>query len=70
MEFSEKLQAIRKKLLISQEVLAHEIGVSFATVNRLERGLNLPSLLTQKRFKEYCKKNKIKFNEKGEIIDG
>jgi transcriptional regulator with XRE-family HTH domain len=70
MEFSEKLQAIRKTRLISQEVLAHEIGVSFATVNRLERGLNVPSLVTQKRFKEYCERNGIQFNEKGEIING
>lgn len=34
---------IRRKVLgISQEALAHRIGVSFATVNRWEKGLHAP----------------------------
>lgn len=34
MLFSEKVKCVRKKLYISQESLAKELGVSFATVNR------------------------------------
>ena len=34
MTFADKLKLVREKLLISQEQLAHEIGVSFATINR------------------------------------
>ena len=36
------LQAIRAKLDLTQEQLAERLGVSFATVNRWEGGVNMP----------------------------
>ena len=36
MEFSEQVKYVREKLFLSQEMLAKELGVSFATVNRWE----------------------------------
>ena len=41
--FSEQVKAIRTTLNLSQEELAHAIGVSFATVNRWENGKTEPS---------------------------
>ena len=38
MTFAEKLQYVRKQLFLSQEAIAKELGVSFATVNRWENG--------------------------------
>lgn len=43
MDFSDILKEIRKSLHLSQEDLARELGVSYATVNRWETGKNKPS---------------------------
>ena len=45
--FSEQVKAVRKALNLSQEELAHALGVSFATVNRWENGKTNPSKLAQ-----------------------
>lgn len=65
MTFGEKLKYVREKQLISQEQLAHEIGVSFSTINRLERGHTAPNLATRRGFQEYCERNGIIFVENG-----
>jgi len=65
MKFSEKLKLVRNKLLISQEKLAHEIGVSFATISRLENNRTEPSLSTRRSFFELCKKHGIIFDGEG-----
>lgn len=39
---SRVVSAIRRKVGLSQEALAHELGVSFATVNAWERGRSKP----------------------------
>ena len=38
MKFSEKIKYVRMKLLLTQEALVKEFGVSYATICRLERG--------------------------------
>ena len=38
MSFSEDLKRIRRKAFMTQEDFAKELGVSFATVNRWEKG--------------------------------
>lgn len=63
MTFAEKLKYVRKKQFLSQEALAKELGVAFATVNRWENGKNLPGYPAQKAFYLYCKKLGIKFKE-------
>ena len=65
MTFADKIKHVRGELLISQEQLAHAIGVSFSTINRLEGGRNQPTLATQRAFKEYCDEKGIKFDNKG-----
>ena len=52
--FPELLKEVRQKLGITQEELAHELGVSFATVNRWENGKTKPSRLAKASFKNFC----------------
>ena len=59
MEFSEKLKKVREILEISQETLARELGVSFATINRLEMGRSLPSYKTVRKLELFCKNQNI-----------
>ena len=57
-DFSTRVKSVRLQLNMSQEMLAHELGVSFATVNRWENGKNSPSRLAKAQFDAFCKKMK------------
>ena len=61
MEFSYELKQIRKQLDLRQEMLARLLQVSFATVNRLEKGKSLPSYATIRKVEKLCHDNNIKF---------
>ena len=50
------VKEIRRQLGISQEDLARELGVSFATVNRWENGKSKPSKLARAQFDSFCAK--------------
>lgn len=63
MSFAEKVKYARNILQLSQEKLAVQLGVSFATINRLEKGHAMPSYATQERFMSFCKEHGIKFGE-------
>ena len=52
--FSERVKKVRSQLNLSQEDLAHAIGVSFATVNRWENGKTSPSKLALRQFEQFC----------------
>lgn len=54
--FAALVKNIRKQLEMSQEELAHALGVSFATVNRWENGKTKPSKLARRQFDDFCKK--------------
>jgi DNA-binding transcriptional regulator YiaG len=43
-----EIKALRKQLGMTQEEFAHDIGVTFATVNRWENGKSKPSRLALK----------------------
>ena len=47
---------VRRKLGLSQEGLARELGVSFATVNRWENAQVKPSQLARAQFEAFCSK--------------
>lgn len=64
MKYSEKLIRIRVTLSMSQEELAKELGVSFATVNRWENEHVVPSRRYAFAIDEYCKKNNIAVEDK------
>ncbi len=52
--FPEIVKEVRRQLALSQEELAHALGVSFATVNRWENGKTVPSKLAQRQFEQFC----------------
>jgi putative transcriptional regulator len=52
-DFARSVKYVRKQLGLSQEGLAHELGVSFATVNRWENGKTAPSRMAQNQFKSF-----------------
>lgn len=54
MSFSKDIKSIRHKCLLSQQDFAKELGVSFATVNRLESGKNQPNFKTKTLIKNFC----------------
>ena len=53
-KFSEIVKRVRYQLSLSQEDLAHKIGVSFATINRWENGKTAPSRLALAQFDIFC----------------
>ena len=63
MTFGEKVKFARLQLFLSQEKFAKELNVSFATINRWERGLCEPNYEGQKAFHDFCKKNHVKFED-------
>jgi len=52
--FPETVKEVRRQLALSQEELAHALGVSFATVNRWENGKTAPSKLALATFDNFC----------------
>jgi len=65
-KFSELAKEVRRQLGLSQDELAHALGVSFATVNRWENGKTSPSKLAQRQFDQFCASKR----EQGELNDG
>jgi putative transcriptional regulator len=57
--FPKTVKEVRRQLGLSQEELAHALGVSFATVNRWENGKTVPSKLARRQFDQLCKENNI-----------
>lgn len=67
MEFKDKVKYVRKKLYLSQEMMAKELGVAFATVNRWESGRCHPNYRAQRAFAEFCRNNGISMDELDEM---
>ena len=59
MDWAKVIKEIRLTCIISQEDFAKELGVSFTTVNRWEKGKSQPSYKAQKLIDMYCKKNNV-----------
>lgn len=54
MSFSEIVKNVRVRLKLTQEQLAHDLNISFSTINRWENGRTTPSKLAKMRLMEYC----------------
>ena len=52
--FADVFKDVRSQLGLSQEELAHKLGVSFATVNRWENEKASPSRLARAQFQRFC----------------
>lgn len=53
------IKEVRAQLGLSQEELAHALGVSFASINRWENGKSSPSKLARAQFDAFCRKMKV-----------
>ena len=56
--FAETVKEVRQQLGLSQEELAHELGVSFSTINRRENNKTVPFKLARRRFELVCERMK------------
>ena len=63
MEFKDKVVLVRAKLRLSQSELAKLLKVSLTTISRWETGKVNPTKRDELVFCEFCKENKINFNE-------
>ncbi len=63
MDYSKVVKHIREELLLTQVELAAELGVSFATVNRWEKGHHQPTIKQKRALRDYCKKKRIILEE-------
>lgn len=69
MNFANNIKVICKKSLLSKEVFAKALGVSFTTVNRRETGKGKPSYKATKLIDDFCKQNHIDFDISREILE-
>jgi DNA-binding transcriptional regulator YiaG len=67
MFIDEILKAVRKELGVSQETLARDLNVSYATLNRWENNKVKPSRLAMEKLKDYCATSKISNNILSEL---
>lgn len=63
MKHSDIIKSIRAKLNLSQADLAEKLGVSFATVNRWEKGHCEPSQIALNAIKSLCAQSNIDFSQ-------
>lgn len=61
MEFSMEIKKLRQQMMLSQEEMARELGVSFATVNRWETGKAKPTYRTLRLINDFCHKRGVPF---------
>ena len=78
MDFREKVKKVRIEIGYSQEQLARELGVSFATINRWENGKSEPRQLALNTFEPHIsipsskygfKKENIYYFENGKLVE-
>lgn len=58
-DYQKMIVSLRNKLILSQEEFAKFLGVSFASVNRWERGHHEPTIKVKRKIIELCKKHKV-----------
>ena len=63
MTYPEKFKAARESLLLTQEELATELGVTPITVCRWETGKVEPSIKAKKAFRDLCERKGLKFEQ-------
>ncbi len=58
-DYRKMIISLRNKLIMSQEEFAKYLGVSFASVNRWEKGHHEPTIKAKRKIVEECRKNEI-----------
>ena len=65
------VRRLRSKLGLTQEELAHELGITVGTVNRWENGRFRPSKLARSTIMEFAKKHGISLDpEPAAVVTG
>ena len=59
MDYSKTIKYIRDTLLVTQAELSEMLGVSFATVNRWEKGHHEPTMSQKRKIRDFCEEHKI-----------
>ena len=62
MDFQDQIKFVRMHLQLSQEELARQMGISFATVSRWERESRKPQLALLGKFYSFCRRNGIEID--------
>ena len=71
MNYSALIKALRESMILSQEEFAKYLGVSFATVNRSEKGHHEPTYAANSKIIALCKKHNISLDTgMGDLEDG
>lgn len=65
-DYQKMIVSLRNKLILSQEDFAKLLSVSFASVNRWERGHHEPTIKVKRKIVELCEKQGIQLMMKGE----
>lgn len=59
MDYSKTIKHIRETLLVTQTELSEMLGVSFATVNRWEKGHHEPTMSQKRKIRDFCEEHNI-----------
>ena len=70
MEFKDQVLYVRAVLKLTQQELAKQIGVSYATINRWELGRVNPSKMDKYAFIIFCMNNNIVFDNNVKVMKG
>ncbi len=65
-DYQKMIVSLRNKLILSQEEFAKLLDVSFASVNRWERGHHEPTIKVKRKIVELCKQNDVELKKKAE----
>ena len=66
-DYQKLVMELRNKLVISQTELASLLNVSFASVNRWEKGHYEPTIKVKRKIIELCKENGVELVTKDEL---
>lgn len=61
-KYSDAIKELRERMLVSQTELAKKLGVSYATVNRWEKGLHEPTYAAKRKLRLLFQKYHIEEN--------
>jgi len=61
-----EIKELRKRLKLSQEEFAHQLGISVSAIQKWEQGHRRPSKLANRQLEGLIRKAGIAFPEKGE----
>lgn len=61
--YQKAVKELRDKLIMTQQEFADYLGVSFASINRWESGVNKPTTGAKRKIVQECKKHNIELKE-------